>query len=246
MSLHNKPTLHKFRLEFQRRWYQLLCDEGIVFDSLHHSLCFSFDEGVYTCDVSNGEDVAVWVVSPQDNVTSIHLLMRLVKEWLDSVDFNHILGLVIKDSKRMGKYGTYQHLKPSAPNGYDTPLPKITKKEQEVLEACCMEPDWDGDAVEYGQLPWTQTDLARRTGIEDKSNLHKLLSSLVDKGLLIKIPSTDHVYMGIHDIGHVEKNVFRYRCAMSLAEDNESLECYKDYREVRQKEVWDKFTKMLK
>ncbi|PAS40335.1 hypothetical protein CGT68_17090 [Vibrio cholerae] len=239
MSLNN-PTLHKFRLEFQRRWYELLYKEGIVFDSLHHSLCFSFDEGVYTADVYNGEDCVLWVVSPKDNVTSIHLLMRLVETWLDEVDFNHILVESIEDSKRMGKYGTYERSLPS------TPLPKITKKEQEVLEACCMEPDWDFMVVEYGQLPWTQSDIARRAGITDKSNLHKLLTSLVDKGLLIKIPSTDDVYMGIHDIGHVEKNVYRYRCAMSLKEDNESLECYKDYREVRQKEVWDKFTKMLK
>ncbi|EJM1555560.1 MarR family transcriptional regulator [Vibrio cholerae] len=246
MSLNNNPILHKFRLEFQRRWYELLCKEGIVFDSLHHSLCFGFDEGVYTADVYNGEDCVLWVVSPKDNVTSIHRLMRLVKEWLDEVDFNHILGLSIEDSKRMGKYGTYQRSLPDTPNGYDTPLPKITKKEQEVLEACCMEHDWDFMVVEYGQLPWTQSDIARRAGITDKSNLHKLLSSLVDKGLLIKIPSTDDVYMKLHDKGHVEKNVYRYRCAMSLKEDEESLECYKDYREVKQKEVWDKFSKMLK
>ncbi|EJA7359172.1 hypothetical protein R7P64_04805 [Vibrio sp. 2304] len=188
-------------------------------------------------EISEDEDNGIFHACVVDAVAkdSIHKIgfyqdyfsaLRATKEWWNSVEIEDLMTYLVSRRNFVENIMTYYSI---TDDEY-----KPTKKEIEVLSLIVYEHD-SNFALEFGQLPYSNTDILNRAkhyGVSlERSNLHRILKKLVSKNILIEEENTTLVWMdsGKGEGRYVEKKVKQYRQMLSYEYDTNMIEGWSLY-----------------
>ncbi|ACQ62798.1 helix-turn-helix domain-containing protein [Vibrio cholerae] len=233
---HNTPYLPHQSLQLQSRLIKLYQNVGLFVPKL--TFCFSVDNAETDTHYYN-----VWFSSNVDGELIIgecntyEKATLIAQQWLDNTtdeDLLHLVQSVLSRGYTDGFSECVEGVRQAD---------KLTSNELLVLE--CLRPQLDfEEGSESGQYPWSNTDISDKTGIH-RSNLHRVLKSLVNKGLIVEETVKRDVWASLKKCGHVQKDVLVYYPVATREEDLEVMENWHEWRAIRQKEAMQKWRAML-
>lgn len=233
---YNTPYLPHQSMQLQSRLIKLYQSVGLFVPNL--TFHFSVDDAATDTHYYN-----VWFSSSVDGELVIgecntyEKAALIAQGWLDNITDEDLLHLV---QNTLSKGYT---------NGFSECVEgvkqadKLTSNELLVME--CLRPQLDfEEGANSGQYPWSNTDISDKTGIH-RSNLHRVLKSLVNKGLIAEEVEKRDVWADLKRSGHVKKDVLVYYPIATREEDLEVMDNWDAWRAIRQKEAENKWRAML-
>ncbi|HDV5477433.1 TPA: helix-turn-helix domain-containing protein [Vibrio cholerae] len=233
---HNTPYLPHQSIQLQSRLIKLYQNVGLFVPNLTFNFCVESEE-------TDTHYFNVWLSSNVDGELMIgecntyEKAALIAQQWLDNVSDDDLLHIV-KNALSKGYTSGFSEFVEGV-----TDAQKLTNNELLVLE--CLRPQLDfEEGSESGQYPWSNTDISDKTGIH-RSNLHRVLKSLVSKGLIVEETVKRDVWASLKKCGHVQKDVLVYYPVATRDEDLVVMVNWEHWQEHRQKEAMQKWRAML-